>query len=94
MGYKKKDKTVIEDGWMDAVSAAAEAGKLLGTVIKTEIGPGRPRIFNDDELESVSFRIRKSRLHSIDNVVSQIGESRSDFLREAVDEKLDRLTKV
>ena len=91
MGYTKKNKTIITDDWMDAISAAAESGALPGTVLRTETGPGRPKTFADDELASVSFRIRKSRLLSIDKVIAQMGESRSDFLREAVDEKLDRL---
>jgi len=93
MGYTKKDKTVITDDWMEGIAIAAETGKLPGIVLKTETGPGRPKTFINDELTSISFRIRKTQLHSIDNLATQIGESRSDFLREAIDEKLDRVAK-
>jgi hypothetical protein len=92
MDYVKKDKTVVTDEWMDSIAKAAEAGSLPGTVIKTETGPSRLKTFENDELESITFRIRKSRLSMIDNVATQTGRSRSDFLREAVDEKLERIS--
>ncbi len=88
MDYTKKDKTVVTEEWMDTIAAAAEAGKLPGTLLKTETGPGRPKIFEDDELENITFRIRKSRLSLLDDATSKAGVSRSDFIREAVDEKL------
>ena len=91
MGYNKKDGTVVTDEWMDAIAHAAEVGKLPGKVEKTETNAGRPRIFEDDELETITFKIRKSRLPLIDAVIGKTRQSRSDFLREAVDEKLERL---
>jgi hypothetical protein len=53
---------------------------------------GRPPLYDNDELENITFRIRKSQLLMIDRAVADAGESRSDFLREAASEKLSRLT--
>jgi len=91
MGYTKKDGSVVTDEWMDAIADGAEADSLPGKAVKTETNAGRPRIFEDDELEAVTFKIRKSRLPMIDSATEKAGGSRSDFLREAVDEKLERL---
>jgi predicted DNA binding CopG/RHH family protein len=88
MGYVKKDKSIVTDKWMDAVANAAEADKLRGVVTKTENGPGRPKTFENDELESITFRIRKSRLPMIDNAAAKRGESRSEFLRDLIDQAL------
>jgi hypothetical protein len=73
---------------MDAVADAAEADELRGIVVKTENGPGRPRTFENDELESITFRIRKSRLPMIDSAAEKRGESRSAFLRDIIDQAL------
>jgi hypothetical protein len=88
MGYTKKDGTVVSDEWMDAIADGAESDNLLGDVIETHIGAGRPRLYDDDDLETVSFRLPKSRIHAIESAIKCKGESRSDFLREAVDKAL------
>ncbi|MDR1087916.1 MAG: ribbon-helix-helix protein, CopG family [Coriobacteriales bacterium] len=88
MGYVKKDGSLITDTWMDAIADAAEADRLRGVVVKTESGPGRPRILKDDELQSITFRIGKSRLPMIDNAAAKRGESRSEFLRDLIDQAL------
>jgi len=49
---------------------------------------GRPPFSDDDQLESVTFRIPKSRIRAINMVTEQCGKSRSEFLREAVDKAL------
>ena len=92
MGYIKKDGAVVTEEWMDSIVSAVEAGNLPGKILRTETNVGRPRIFEDDELETITFKIRKSRLPLIDAVTGKTRESRSDFLREAVDEKLERLS--
>ena len=48
---------------------------------------GRPPLY-DDELESVTFRLSKSRIRAIEELMVQRGETRSEFLREAVDKAL------
>jgi len=49
---------------------------------------GRPSIYNDDQLESVTFRLPRSRIRAIDEILVQKGETRSEFLREAVDKAI------
>ena len=49
---------------------------------------GRPPFSSDDELESISFRIPKSRLKAIEALSTKRGETRSEFLGAAVDKAL------
>jgi hypothetical protein len=88
MEYTKKDGSVISDEWMDAIANAAETDTLRGSVIATQTGSGRPRLYEDDELETISFRLPKSRILAIDTTIKSKGESRSEFLRNAVDKAL------
>jgi hypothetical protein len=74
---------------IDRKAAAYESGEWPeGETVRI----GRPPTYDDDELENITFRIRKSRLLIVDRAAKTAGESRSDFLRNAVDEKLRRLT--
>ena len=88
MAYKKKDGTIVTDEWMDAVAEAAEKGELPGIVTSTEVHVGRPRKFDDDELKTISFRLPLSRISAVEAAAKRRGESRSDFLRDAVDKEL------
>jgi hypothetical protein len=54
---------------------------------------GRPPYYDGDELQNVTVRIRRSRLNMVDSAAKMAGESRSDFFRDAVDEKLARFAK-
>ena len=47
--------------------------------------PGRPRLY-DEELETISFRLGASRIRAVDDAADKLGESRSRFLRRAVDQ--------
>ena len=49
---------------------------------------GRPPFSEDEELESITFRMPRSRVRAIEAITSQSGETRSDFLRAAVDRAL------
>jgi uncharacterized protein (DUF1778 family) len=51
------------------------------------ITPGRPRLY-DEELRTISLRLPKSRLDAIDADAKARGESRSQFLRRAIDHEL------
>jgi metal-responsive CopG/Arc/MetJ family transcriptional regulator len=42
----------------------------------------------DEELETISFRIPKSRVEEIDRSARERGESRSQFLRRTIDQAL------
>ncbi|MCI1222994.1 MAG: ribbon-helix-helix domain-containing protein [Bifidobacterium subtile] len=75
----------VTDQQLDRMAAEYEDGDWNGTV--GQITPGRPRIY-DEELETVSFRLPKSRLKTIDADAKAKGESRSQFLRHAIDQAL------
>jgi len=49
---------------------------------------GRPPFYDDDELESITFRLSKSRIRAIEAILAEKGKTRSEFLREAVDQAL------
>ena len=53
----------------------------------TEVSVGRPRIMGE-ELVNVTFRLPKSRLSTIEAVAKSKGETRSEYLRKAVDKAL------
>jgi hypothetical protein len=54
---------------------------------------GRPKLANDDT-KSVTFKMPNSLVAAIDAMVLQDGSTRSDFLREAVVEKLQKAVAV
>jgi hypothetical protein len=88
MAYKKKNGSIVTDEWMDTVADAAEKGELPGSVTHTEVHLGRPRMYGDEELKTISFRLPASRIPAIEAAARQKGESRSDFIRDAVDKAL------
>ena len=53
---------------------------------------GRPPLYDGDELENVTFRIRKSRLKALERATRQVGKSRSEFLRDAVEDALAKVS--
>jgi len=53
---------------------------------------GRPPLYDGDELGNVTFRIRKSRLKALERASKQVGKSRSEFLRDAVEEALSKVS--
>jgi len=52
---------------------------------------GRPPLYDGDELENITFRIRKSRLKALERASKQVGKSRSEFLRDAVEDALAKI---
>lgn len=88
MDYTKKDGTVISEKWMDAIAEGAETDELPGVAVATQSHVGRPRLFSDDELVSVSLRIPKSRMEAIRRAARSAGETQSDFIRAAIDRAL------
>ena len=53
---------------------------------------GRPPLYDGDELENVTFRMRKSRLKALERATKQVGKSRSEFLRDAVEDALAKVS--
>ncbi|MFT8874115.1 ribbon-helix-helix protein, CopG family [Bifidobacterium aquikefiri] len=75
----------VTDQQLDSMAEEYENGTWKGHV--GLVKPGRPRVF-DEELETVSFRIPKSRVEEIDRSAKARGESRSQFLRRTIDQAL------
>ena len=86
MNREEIDRTFgVTDDQLDQMAAPYESGEWeggVGTVI-----PGRPRLY-DEEMETISFRLPKSRVNAIDAKARSNGETRSQFLRQAVDAAL------
>jgi len=79
---KLNEKFGVTEEQLDAWAREYEDGTWKGQL--GEITPGRPKLYHED-LETISFRLPKSRITAIEAVISRKGESRSEFLREAVD---------
>lgn len=75
----------VNEDQLDHMAAEYESGDWNGSV--GPVVPGRPRIY-DEELETISFRLPKSRVNAIDAKAKRNGETRSQFLRQAVDAAL------
>ena len=79
MEFKDRSGEVITDERFDAMAEEYEAGTWGGI---GEITMGRPKLY-DEDLETVSFRLPKSRIAAVEAVAKRRGESKSDFYRKA-----------
>ncbi len=52
-----------------------------------KVSHGRPKLYEED-METVSFRLPRSRIAAIEAVTARRGESKSEFYRKAVDRQL------
>ena len=84
MEYKTEDGTVLTDEKLDQMAREYESGTWHG---HGEVTKGRPKLY-DEDMETVSFRLPKSRIEAIEAVTARTGESKSDFFRDAIDKAL------
>jgi transposase len=49
--------------------------------------PGRPRVY-DEDMETVTLRMPHSRILAVEAAASRLGETRSQFMRDAIDQRL------
>lgn len=84
MGFKAADGTVLDDATLDAMAKEYEDETWSGA---GEVSPGRPRLY-DEDMETVSFRLPRSRISAIEAVTKKSGMSKSEFYRRAVDREL------
>jgi hypothetical protein len=82
MTVKTSGGAEITDEMFEAMAAEYETGDWSGHL--TEVVMGRPRI-SSEELVNVTFRVPKSRGAAIARIAKEKGETRSEFLRNAVD---------
>lgn len=52
-----------------------------------EVTMGRPKLY-DEDLETISFRLPKSRIAAVEAVAKKRGISKSEFYRRAIDREL------
>lgn len=84
MDVRDKSGDVVTDERFDAMAEEYESGTWSGI---GEITMGRPKLY-DEDLETVSFRLPKSRIAAVEAVAKKRGESKSDFYRRAIDKEL------
>ena len=84
MEYRSEEGVLLTDELLDALANEYEDGTWEGSGSVTR---GRPRLY-DEDTETISVRIPKSKIVEIDIVSKRSGESRSDFIRNAIDHAL------
>ena len=84
MEYRSEEGVLLTDELLDALANEYEDGTWEGAGSVTR---GRPRLC-DEDMETISVRIPKSKIVEIDIVSKRSGESRSDFIRNAIDHAL------
>ena len=73
---------------VEEIDAAASRGELSGESVKTVTGPGRPPLF-DGAMQSVAFKEPAAKVQAINLRASHLGLSRSEYLRQLVDNDLE-----
>lgn len=85
MPYRLADGTILTDEQIDELADKAEHGELPGKAGKLLVAPpGRPRISKED-LVTIAFKVPRSRRDELDRAAAARSESRSEFLRHALD---------
>lgn len=84
MEFRTASGKIIGDAEFEDMAKDYELGAWTGT---GEVTIGRPKLYGED-METVSFRIPRSRVVAVEAVTERLGISKSDFYRLAVDREL------
>lgn len=88
MEYRAKDGFVITDEMIEKMAEDAERGEYPGKPGKMVVAPqGRPPLC-DEELVTVAFKIPRSFRDRMDKKASDNNETRSQFMRAALEAAL------
>lgn len=88
MEYKTKSGRILTDAMIEELAEQAERGEYPGEPGKMLVSPqGRPPLC-DEELVTVAFKIPRSFRDRLDQAASGKNETRSQFLREALEAAL------
>lgn len=82
MDFIAENGMILTDKDFDEIAKEYESGDWEGG-----LGPitvGRPRL-SEEGVRTISFKLPLSRLSAIDKAIEKSGQSRSEFIREAVD---------
>jgi len=83
--YIEHNGVLLTEELLDELAEEYEKGTWSG--YSGEVRLGRPR-FGDEKLVSISLKISPSSLAIVDKRAEEKGETRSDFLRDAIDRAL------
>lgn len=84
MTYIADNGQELTDEMLNAMAEEYENGTWEGV---GKASRGRPRLY-DEDMETVSLRLPKSRVAAINAVSKRRGVSKSDFIRSAIDKAL------
>lgn len=88
MEYRTKSGAVLTDETLEELAEKAERGEYPGDPGKVIIAaPGRPPLC-DEELVTVAFKIPRSYRDRMDAKATSLNETRSQFLRDALEAAL------
>ena len=85
MKFKTASGRELSDADFDAMAVEYEAGTWTEPVGKAS--PGRPMLYEED-METVSFRLPRSRVDAVEAAAKRRGISKSEFYRRAIDREL------
>ena len=78
MKFKTASGRELSDADFDAMAVEYEAGTWTEPVGKAS--PGRPKLYEED-METVSFRLPRSRVDAVEAAAKRRGISKSEFYR-------------
>ncbi|MDO4290069.1 MAG: toxin-antitoxin system antitoxin subunit [Eggerthellaceae bacterium] len=84
MEFKTASGAILTDAMLDEMAQEYEDGTWEGC---GEVTMGRPKLY-DEDMETVSFRLPKSRVAAVEAATARKGISKSEFYRRAVDREL------
>lgn len=84
MAFTTANNEVLTDAMLDDMARDYEEGTWTGS---GEVTMGRPKLY-DEDMETVSFRLPRSRVAAVEAVTARLEMSKSDFYRRAIDHEL------
>lgn len=85
MEYKTKSGFVLTEDMIEELAAQAERGEYPGKPGRVVVAPpGRPRL-SEEELVTVAFKVPRSYRDRLDERAASLHETRSQFLRHALE---------
>lgn len=85
MAFKTASGRALSDADLDAMAAEYEQGSWSEP--ESKVSPGRPKLYEED-METVSFRLPRSRVDAVEAAAKREGISKSEFYRRAIDKEL------
>ena len=85
MSYTTKSGYVLTEEMIEELAEAAERGEYPGTAGKVIVAsPGRPKL-SDEELVTIAFKVPRSYRDRLDERAATKNQTRSQFMRNALE---------